>query len=150
MQAGLGRDIKDLTKAVYALDSTALTAGGGGDNTAVPGAAIDKMLYQAESVAFEIPCKAVLTINKTLVVKLTIEHSANNSDWTTVVAQATALTLAAAAGGSFYGVAVAGVDLNKCLRYVRVNALPDLNNTGTDTAVIGAGVAIFGGCQELP
>jgi hypothetical protein len=147
----LGRSIKTLTKAIYALASTALTAAGSGDATTVNGSAIDTTLYKAESIVFDIPCKAVLTAAMNLTVKLTVEHSStSNSGFTAVVAEATALTLGDTVGGTMYGVARAGVDLNKCLRYVRVTALPDLSHTGTDTAVMGAGVATLGGLQELP
>lgn len=148
----LGRDIKALTKAVYALASTALTAAGSGDATTVNGVAIDTTQYKAESVVFEIPCKAVLTATMTLVVKATIEHSStSNSGFTAIVAEATALTLIGGTGGTTeYGVARAGVDLNKCLKYVRVTAYPDLSHTGTDTAVMGAAIASLGGLQELP
>ena len=152
MQAGLGRDIKGITKAVYAFASTSITAAGGGDATTVNGAAIDKESYQAESVVFDIPCVATLANTYTCIVLATIEHSStSNSGFTAVVAEATVLTITGiTAGTAQYGVARAGVDLNKCLRYVRVTAYPDLSRAGTDTAVLGAGVATFGGCQELP
>lgn len=152
MQAGLGRDIKGLTKAVFALLSTPLTAAGSGDATTVNGSAIDTTGFKAESIVFQIPCKAVLTATQTLTVKATVEHSStSNSGFTAVVAEATALTLTGGTGGTTeYGVARAGVDLNKCLKYVRVTALPDLSHTGTDTAVMGSAVATFGGVQELP
>ena len=144
----LGRDVEGITRAVYALDSTALTAAGGGDATTVNGAAIDTTDFKAESVVFEIPCKADLTALMTLTVTLAIEHSdSQGSGFTAVVAAATALTLTGA--GTKYGVARAGVDLNKCKKYVRVTALPDLSHTGTDTAVMGAGVATFGGLAEI-
>jgi len=148
----LGRNIKALIKSIYAIASTSLTAAGSGDATTVNGSAIDTTSYKAESISFEIPCTAVLTEAKTLTVKLTVEHSStSNSGFTAVVAEATALTLTGGTGGTTeYGVARAGVDLNKCLKYVRVTALPDLSHTGTDTAVMGAGVAVLGGLQEIP
>lgn len=147
---GLGRNIKVLLKAVYALASTAITAASTGDATTVNGSAIDTTLYEAESISFEIPCKATLTNAQTFTVKGTIEHSStSNSGFTAVVAEATLLTLTST-GATEYGVARAGVDLNKCLKYVRVTAYPDLSHTGTDTATMGAGVAVFGGLQELP
>lgn len=148
----LGRDVNNLTRGVYALASTALTAAGSGDATTVNGSAIDTMEYKAESISFEIPCAAVLSEDKTLTVKLTVEHSSTpNSGFAAIVAEATALTLTGEAGGSSeVGVARAAVATNLCLRYVRVTALPDLSHTGTDTATMGAGVAILGGLQEVP
>ena len=148
----LGRNIKALTKGIFALASTAITAGGSGDATTVNGSAIDTTTYEAESVSFEIPVKAVLAVDETIAVELTVEHSStSNSGFTAIVAAATALTLTGGTGGTTeYGVARAGVDLNKCLRYVRVTALPDMSRAGTDTATMGAGAAILGGLQEIP
>lgn len=148
----LGRDIKAETKPVYALASTALTAAAGGDNTEIVGATLNlAALPKAESVVFEVPCKAILTATKTLIVTGKIQDSANGSDWADLVASATLLTLTGGSGGSTeYGVARVGVDLNKARQYVRACATPDLSATATDTAVVGAGVAEFGGLQEMP
>jgi hypothetical protein len=142
----LGRDIKALTYPVYALASTAVTAGGGGDAAEITGSTIDTMAQpKAESVVFEIPCVTTLTADKTLVVAGKIQDSANGSDWTDLVASATLLTLIATGSG----VARVGVDLNKARRYVRVMATPNLSHTSTDTAVVGAGIAEFGGLKEI-
>jgi len=148
----LGRDIKAETYPLYALASTAVTAAGSGDGVEIEGAALNlASLPKAESVVFEVPCKAVLTATKTLVVAGKIQDSANGSSWADLVASATLLTLTGAGGGSTeYGVARVGVDLNKARQYVRVCATPEMSATATDTAVIGAGVAEFGGLQEMP
>jgi hypothetical protein len=148
----LGRDIKAETYPAYALASTALTAGGGGDNVEIEGSALNLAnLPKAESVVFELPCKAVLAETKTLVVTGKIQDSANGSTWADLVASAALLTLTGGTGGSTeYGVARVGVDVNKARQYVRVCATPNLSATATDTAVVGAGVAEFGGLQEMP
>jgi hypothetical protein len=148
----LGRDIKAETYPVYALASTAVTAGGGGDNVEIVGATLNLAnLPKAESVVFEVPCKAVLAATKTLVVVGKIQDSANGSDWADLVASATLLTLTGGGGGSTeYGVARVGVDLNKARQYVRASATPNLSATATDTADVGAGLAEFGGLQEMP
>ena len=148
----LGRDIKAETYPKYALPYTAVTAGAGGDGAEITGATINLLLVpKAESVVFEIPCKAVLAATKTLVVAGKIQDSANGSSWADLVASATLLSLLGGGGGTTeYGVARVGVDLNRARQYVRVMATPDLSATGTDTAEIGAGTAELGGLQERP
>jgi len=151
MSRALWRDIAGLTKSVYALDPDSITAASTGDATTVTGAAIDTTLIQAQSVVFEIPVKAVLTTAKNIVVALGVDHSTDTTTWVTLVAAATVLTLANATTGglTMYGVARVGADLNKALRYVRVNAFPDLSATSADTATVGAGTATLGGVAEL-
>jgi hypothetical protein len=150
----LGRDLKAFTRADYALDKTDVTAAGAGDNTAINGATIDlQSKPKAESVVFEIPCYGDLGNAETLTVTGKVQYSANGSDWTDVATAATLLTLTgdSVSGGSYErGVARIGFDLNKGARYVRVVITPDCSASGTDTAIIGAGVAIFGGLQEAP
>jgi len=148
----LGRDIKAETYSAYALASTAVTAGGTGDDVEIVGSTLDRLaLPKAESVVFEIPCKAILAATKTLVVTGKIQDSANGSDWTDLVASGTLLTLTGGAGGSTeYGVARLGVDLSQARRYVHVCATPNLSATATDTAEIGAGIGELGGLQEQP
>jgi len=138
-----GKDLKFDLRPVYALASTNVTAGGAGDGVEITGATINLLLVpKAESVVFEIPCVAVLTATKTLIVTGKIQDSANGSSWADLVASATLLTLTGGGGGSTeYGVARVGVALSKARQYVRVMATPDLSNTATDTAVIGAGIA---------
>lgn len=144
---GLGKDINGEILAKYALDSSAATAGGAGDNTEVNGATLDTqgLAAKAHSVSFIIGAKATLTADKTLVVTAKIEDSADGSSWADLVASATILTLTATGVGQ----AKLGVDLGKARRYVRVSATPNLSHTATDTSTI-FGIAVFGGMQELP
>jgi hypothetical protein len=139
------KDLKGATQAVYAAASTSATAASTGDVTTINGAVIDTMTIEGDSVSFELPCVATLAATFNLTVKGTIEHStATDTGFTAVVAEATLLTLAGGtAGGVKSGVARMGVALEKCLRYVRATYLPDLSRTGTDTAVLGAGVAVI-------
>ena len=152
----LGRDLKAHTRADYALDVTAVVAGspGGGDAQAITGETIDlQSKPKAESVVFEIPCYADLDNAKTLTVTGKIQYSANGSAWTDLAALATLLTLTgdSVSGGSVeVGVARIGAALNLLDRYIRVMITPDLSAADTDTANIGAGVAVFGGLQEAP
>lgn len=147
-----GKDLKGKTISAFAEAASAATAGGSGDNALVTGDAIDIQALSARpsSVVFEIPVSAVLDEDETCIVTGLIEKSADNSSWETLVASATLLTLTGASGGSTeLGVARVGADLiqSDC-RYVRVKYTPDLSRGATDTAALGATVAVFGGLDE--
>lgn len=152
----LGRDLKAHTRADYAMDVTAIVAGspGSGDATDITGETIDLQgLPKAESVVFEIPCYADLDNAETLTVTGYIQYSAAGSTWTDFADAATLLTLtgdSVSGGSEETGVARIGADLNLLDRYIRVIITPDLSADDTDTANIGAGVAVFGGLQEAP
>ncbi len=156
MQA-LGRDLKAFTRSEYTLAKTDVTAAGSGDATAINGSTIDLQgKPKAESVVFEIPLYADLDNAETLAVTGIVQESPNGSDWTTLVASATLATLtgdAVSGGSTETGIARLGANLNQALsttRYIRCVITPDLSRSGIDTAVIGAGVAVFGGLQEVP
>ncbi len=148
------KDVRSFLHAVFALASTSLTAGGSGDATEVVGSSINLQTLpkRPTSVVFDIPCRAVLGATNTLVVVGKIEQSVDGSTWTDVTASATLLTLTGGAGGTTEsGVARVGADLIRAnCNFVRVRATPDLNRANTDTAVMGAGVAEFGGLDEEP
>jgi hypothetical protein len=148
------KDVKSSLLAVFAMASTALTAGGSGDATEVIGSTIDiaALAKRPTSVVFDIPCRAVLGATQTLVVVGRIQESIDGTTWTNVAADATLLTLTGGSGGTTEtGVARIGVDLIRAnCNYVRVRATPDLNRANTDTAVMGAGVAEFGGLESDP
>lgn len=144
------RDIKAYTQSVFALTSTSVTAAGSGDATEINGASIEiaALSKRPSSVVFEIPCRAVLTATKTLTVIGNLQESEDGSAWTDIPGtSATLLTLTGEAGGSTEtGTARMGCDVvRKDITHIRCQVTPDLNNTATDTAVIGAGVAVFGG-----
>lgn len=128
-----------------------ITAAGSGDNTEVDGPSIDRK--DANSMSVAIVAQAVLAATKTLVVKATIQDSANGSSFDDVpaalqpggAANSTVMTLTGASGGSTErGVYQLGVNLSSLRRYVRIQVLPDLNATGTDTATV-VGVVTLGG-----
>mgnify|MGYP000246303203 CR=1 FL=1 len=148
--SSLGKDLKGETTSKFALTSTAVTAGGTGDATEIDGASIDTTALgvKAQSVLFSIPCRAVLGATQTLTVIGNLQDSADNSTWADINDSATLLTLTGGSGGTTEtGVARMGFDLTRARRYVRCQVTPDLNRANTDTAVIGAGVATFGGLQ---
>jgi hypothetical protein len=152
----LGRDLKAFTRADYALEATSVTAGspGAGDGVDITGETIDLQgKPKAESVVFEVPCTADLDNAETLIVQGHIEYSDDGSDWTDLDDAETILTLTgdSVSGGSVEtGVARIGADLTLCDRYIRVIINPNLSADDTDTATVGAGVAVFGGLQEAP
>lgn len=128
-----------------------ITAAGTGDNTEVDGPSIDRQ--NATSMSVAIVAKAVLAATKTLVVKATVQDSADGVTFADVAAalqpggaaNSTVMTLTGGAGGSTEsGVYQLGVNLSSLKRYVRIQVLPDLNATGTDTATV-AGVVSLGG-----
>lgn len=148
------KDVRSSLLAVFAMPSTSLTAGGSGDATEVvgPSISIAALAKRPTSVVFDIPCRATLGATNTLVVVGKIEQSVDGSTWTDVTASATLLTLTGGAGGTTEsGVARVGADLIRAnCNFVRVRATPDLNRANTDVAVMGAGVAEFGGLDEEP
>ena len=149
-----GCDIASQILLKHALAETNATAAGSGDATLITGSTLDltALAQRPRSVCFAIPCEATLAATKTLVVTGSIETSADGSNWDVEVATATLLTLTGQTGGSTEkGFAKVGCTLaKKDVKYVRVKATPDLNASGTDTAKIGAGVAIFGGLDSYP
>lgn len=148
------RDLKAATIAVFALTSTSITAGGGGDATAINGAtiALGTLGKRASSVMFCIPCRAVLAAGKKLTVQGKIQESADGSTWTDVASNATILTLLDSGSGStMTGMAVMGLDVvRENTTHIRIVVTPDLDASGTDTAVIGTGTAVFGGLDVVP
>ncbi len=148
------KDIRSKLLAVFALASTNVTAGGSGDATEIVGATINLQTLQTRpgSVVFDVPCRAVLGATQTLVVQGKIQESADGTTWVDVAANTTLLTLTGGSGGTTEtGVARIGLDLQRAnCNYIRLRVTPDLNRANTDTAVIGAGVAEFGGLAREP
>ncbi len=148
------KDVKSQILTAFALASTSLTAGGSGDATAVTGATIDltALTRRASSVSFEIPCRAVLAAGKKLTVQAKIQYSSDGTNWNDLAAYATVLTLLDSGSGStMTGVARIGCDLlQDGYNYVRVLATPDLDASSTDTAVMGAGTAVFYSAEQIP
>lgn len=148
------KNLRSFFSAVFALASTAVTAGGSGDATEIVGATIDLAAQprRVSSVEFEIPVRAVLGATQTCIVQGKIETSPDNSTWTAIASNVTLLTLTGGSGGTTeVGVARIGCDLIQSdYQYVRVKVTPDLNRANTDTAVVGGGVAILASSDQQP
>ncbi len=119
--------------------ANAVTAGGSGDATQVTGITIDRMsAFQNGSMpgsaVFAVVGETTLASSQTLTIAYTIEHSSDNSTWSTYQS-ATAATVATATGDVNFEIAV---DLNSAHRYVRLKYTPDLSASGTDTAALRA------------
>jgi len=141
--------------AQKAIDNTALTAAGAGDNTEVVGQIIDTTLFKHPlSLAILVPWKAVLAASKTLTLKtVKLEHGGDSglSDAANLVTPADVVVATDSGSGStLHGCQKYDVDIGGlgCKRYIRLKVTPDLNNTATDTATI-AGAFVFGGQDSL-
>lgn len=147
------RDIGSLVSVARAAANTAVTAGGGGDNTAVTGVIIDRAAHNwPESAVLAIPFTATLAANATLTLAYTVQEGNNSglSDAATL-ATATAAVVATgpAGGGTVTGVFEVSLPLRGAGRYVRANWTPDLSAANTDTAALSA-VLVFGGANRVP
>jgi hypothetical protein len=144
------RDINSEIAVRRAAANTAVTAGGGGDNSAVTGVIIDRAsLGWAESLVVAIPFTTTLAAAQTLSVNWTLQHGEDSglSDAATLATSGAAVV--ATGAGTVAGQVEGGVSLRGARRYVRLNFTPDLSAGSTDTAALSA-VLVFGGANRLP
>ena len=125
---------------IAAFQNTAATAAGSGDNTTVTGNAVDITALSARynAAVLSIGSVATMASGESLAVTALVQTSANNSDWSTLVASQTVYTHTAS-GGAATAAAAGGdvsVDLSKAYQYIRCAVKPDLSRAGTDTATI--------------
>jgi hypothetical protein len=133
--------------------NTAVTAGGGGDNTAVTGVILDRAAFGwPQSAVFAVPFTTTLAATQSLSLNTVVVQSgeaSNLSDATTLASRANGIVASSVGGGTVTGVVELDVNLSTAGRYVRFNYTPDLSATGTDTAALSS-VAVFGGAIRLP
>lgn len=119
--------------------------------TEVNGDTIDltTLAVRANSVAFQVSAKAVLSSEETLTVTANLQDSANGSSWTDITDPAVILTLTGdeSTGSTETGVGELGYNLSLCRRYIRIQMTPTLSSPTTDNAVI-SGLAVFGGLNS--
>lgn len=145
----LQRNVGSLVTVRRATLSGTATAGTTGDATTVTGQTIDRAaIGMPLSAVFATLWEATLTNAKTLSIATTIQHSANDSDWTDYATEAATIVQTAGSSTAFKGQHGLNVDLSSAKRYVRMNWQPDLSHTGTDTS-IAVGVAVFAGEDRL-
>ena len=144
-------DIESYIKAKGLGNVVVYTAGSATyDNALYTTDYIDTLGYG--SIVFACNYTVSLASGESFTVPGTIQHSAD-----TTLASFTAvdtlhlgtLTASGAALVATTGALANGYNLNRCKRYVRFVARPDLSAAGTDTAVV-AYTAIVGGAQVLP
>ena len=144
------RDIGALLAAACcgAVDAT---AGGSGDATEVDGQWIDRQDYLSGKLV--IVFKTTLAEDKTLSIAANMQDASDSggtgaADYGDALANAVFAT-GGTGGSTEYGVAVLDVDLSGAKQYVRAQFTPDLSATGTDTAIVAAGL-ILGGADQVP
>lgn len=147
------RSIGDLVAVKRAAANTAVTAGGGGDNTEVAGVIIDRAAIGfPQSCVVAIPFTATLAAAATLTIAFDVDEG-NDSGLSDaeVLTSATAAVVATgpSGGGTVAGTFEANVSLAGAGRYVRLNFTPNLSAANTDTAALSA-VIVFGGMDRLP
>lgn len=147
------RDIGSLISVLRAAANTAVTAGGGGDNTPVTGVIIDRAaIGWPESAVLAVPFTATLGDAATLSIGYTVQESNDSGladPGTVVTAAAAVVATGPSGGGTVTGTLEVSVPLRGAGRYVRANFTPDLSAANTDTAALSA-VMVFGGANRLP
>ena len=146
--SSMGHDIGALLLPVVGFKSQAITAGGTGDGSAWNGEVIDLLpstvggRFNAASVM--VATNATLASGNSITLSVLVQDSANNSDWSTLVA-ATPVAARTATGGAFTNGALAGrmnVNLSQARRYIRPVVTTTLSATQTDTCIVYGLVAL--------
>lgn len=153
MSVAMFKDPAAISHGVYALASTSATAGGSGDATEVNGATINTAALTARpnGVVFFVPVTATLAQAETITLTANLQDSADGSTWADITTPAVLLTLTGGSGGSTEtGCVKLGFDVSRARQYLRVQATPNLSAANTDTAVMGAGTAVFTGLDTAP
>lgn len=151
------RNVNASLKTRYGSAFTSATAGSTGDNTAVTGAAIDRLDASTGSLALNaqlnVVFSTVLASGATLSLKtVAVDHSPDNSTWTTgylTFSDPGVVATGASGGSTVTGVTSLTADLSSAYRYVRFNFTPDLSAANTDTASL-IGVGVLAGFDRLP
>ncbi len=133
----------------------ALTAAGTGDATELTGEAIDTLGFKSAKLV--IACKAILTEAKLLKIKSvkiaeSDDGSSFGSDETLVDSDGVTVLTGGAGGSTEYGSYELKIDLSALearARYLRFKFTPDLDASGTDTAIV-AGTLELGGAVVKP
>lgn len=147
------RNIGALISLARAAANTAVTAGGGGDGSAVTGAIIDRAAHGfPQSAVLAIPYTATLAAGETLSIAYTVQsgNADNLSDAATLVsATAAVVATGPSGGGTVTGVFEVDAFIGGAGRYMRANFTPTMSRDATDTAALSA-VMVFGGAERLP
>ena len=158
------KDVGAFLKVLNAVNPAEVTAASTAeDNVEVNGVTVDRIsdiagTYLSAKVA--IPYSYALSATETGTIKVTLQHSSlssagwadfNDKDGSTANT-ATFGTTGSTAAQTGNGQLAIDVDLNSKKRYVRIQVLPNLSETGTgaDDTVDYGGVWVFAGADTLP
>ena len=165
----LQKSIAELVDEKALFSSLSWTAGGGSDSATWTGITVDRGGFANGSLPRSLDAvlfyDATLASGKTLAVQWDVQDSPDGTNFSDYATEAlTVVATGPSGGGRVVGVArlvspsivtspdkptgTPGVPLGPARRYVRLNVLPHLSATGTDTAVIG-GVGVFAGFDTL-
>lgn len=147
-----------VAQSVYLNDQTSITAGGGGDNTAINSAWIDRSLASSiglvGSAKIIVSYKAVLAAGKSLFIAGKMQDADDSSGTNSAdagvdaypngAALASTKVATSAGGGTVTGTVELDVNLTGLRQYVRSVITPDLDASGTDTALIQIIGVLFG------
>lgn len=147
------------SRAFYQAGNTAVTAGGGGDNTAINGAWTSRNISGkgiAKSVKILVAYSATLASGQTLSIACKLQDATSSGGANSADVAAThlnsfsqPLTVVASATGSNTGVAEFDFPLETCREFIRAVVTPDLSASGTDTATIQV-IGIMYGTEREP
>ena len=157
MNIVVNKDIGAVVDLVRIGAASNATAGGAGDNTAVPGVWIDRFAYAGASAGGSLPMSALVEIaytttlaaGKTLSFGLLVEDSVDGSTPNAYQTVPLAQAAISVAGGTVLGSFGWHVSLTSARRFIRFTWTPDLNATSVDTASIFP-MCVFGGFDRLP
>lgn len=138
-------------KAARVGDAWSITAGGGGDNTAKTTPWIPREDFKAvlAVVQFVATLAATKTLSLTVLIKDAEDSSGTNARTLETFA-ADVVATGPGGGGTIKGVRQFGASLEMGRSHIAITVTPDLNATGTDTAILGAVLILSGGHTEPP
>lgn len=135
--------------------STSALAGGTGDNTQIVGDTFDRgaAMNFPKSLTIALEYTTTLAANKTLTAKSLVIETSDASDMSgssnLFAPSDVVLATDSGSGSTLKGSYKYAVDLHGAKQYVRLKWTPDLNATGTDTAVV-EGQLLFGDSYIKP
>lgn len=150
----LQRDVGSLGSLKRLSAAATAVAAGTGDAATTTGATIDRASFSAgslpKSLAAAIVYDATLASGKTLSIGYAAQDSADGTNWSDYqTATYAVVATGPSGGGAVSGETEISVNLTSARRYIRLNFAPDLNATGTDTAVARA-VGFLAGFSHVP
>jgi hypothetical protein len=158
------KSIGELIDEKILANTLAWTAAGASDGVTWTGTSINRAAFATGSIPRSmdvvVAYDTTLTSTKTLSLTWIVQDSPDGTNWSDYATQAATVAVTSSGGGRVSGITrmlnpsasapsgTPGVDLGGARQYIRVNVIPDLSATQTDTAVISA-IGVFGGFDFL-